>query len=100
VTLGRHYGEAAASEEECGPCPVFVVYPDFGFNIWEKSRKKKHRRGRRKVPSRTALGTIRCADMATVLPSASNGLSSLSNLAFASGDLGRHSASVSAEVPK
>ena len=38
---GRHFGEAAVSEGECGPCPVIALYPGIRLITEEKSRKTK-----------------------------------------------------------
>jgi hypothetical protein len=46
----RHFGEAAVSEAECGPCPVFALYPGIRLATEEKSRKTLSQ-GSRKVPA-------------------------------------------------
>ena len=46
----RHFGEAAVPEAECGPCPVFALYPGIRLATEEKSRKTL-RQGSRKVPA-------------------------------------------------
>ena len=37
--VGRHFGEATLAEGECGPCPVFALYPGIRLTIEEKSPK-------------------------------------------------------------
>jgi hypothetical protein len=58
----RHFAEAAVPEGECGPCPVFALYPGIRLTTEEKSRKNLSK-GSRKVRSRTVPGTIRSAKL-------------------------------------
>ena len=36
--VGRHFGEVAVPEGECGPFPVFALYPGIHLTTEEKSR--------------------------------------------------------------
>ena len=40
ATLDRHIGNAAMTEEECGPCPVFCVLPRHSPYNWGKITEK------------------------------------------------------------
>jgi hypothetical protein len=37
--VDRHFGEAVVSEEQCGPCTVFALYPGIPPTNEEKSRR-------------------------------------------------------------
>ena len=69
ATVGRHCSEAAVPEGECGPCPVFALYPGIRLATEEESRKSLSQ-GSQRVPDRTAQGTIRLVVLAAILPAA------------------------------
>ena len=70
--MGRHFGEAAMREDGCGPCRVFALYAVIRVTTEVKSQKVLSP-GSRKVPGRTALGTIRSVNLPTVLRASSAG---------------------------
>jgi hypothetical protein len=62
--LADHFGEEAVSEGECGPCLFFALHTVIRLTTEEKSRESLSKSSQ-EMPNRSALGTIRCVNLAT-----------------------------------